>query len=311
MSYFLSCDWGTSNFRLRLIDVNTEEIIEEVHSGQGSAAVYKEWIESNQPNSNRIKFYQKILTEAISQLNTNVIKGTPLIISGMASSSIGIQELPYLQFPFNLIDSKVHISKIDVDSLFLFPIYLISGYRTDRDIMRGEETILLGGFVSENNDGVYILPGTHSKHVLVTNGIATEFRTYITGELFNLLVKNSIISNSVESGNEPESFLSGIRDAQTINILSGIFSIRVRHLLNESTPVQNYQYLSGLIIGTELKEIGASIPCIYIIGENPLLQLYVDGLATLGIGKKINILDAKDSFIKGHCKIYRNLELSC
>jgi len=95
---------GISNFRLRLIEVNTEKIIEEVHSGQGNATVYKEWIESKQPNSYRIKFYQKILVDAISQLRSKVIEGIPLIISGMASPSIGMLELPYLQFPFNLID---------------------------------------------------------------------------------------------------------------------------------------------------------------------------------------------------------------
>ena len=307
MKNFLSCDWGTSNFRLRLIDTNTRTVVEEVMSEQGIAATHKAWLESNQDEDERVAFYRTVLRNAISKFRSNV-ENFVLTISGMASSSIGMKEVPYMKFPFHLRADELNIFKIDSDDTFVHPIFLISGGRTDHDIMRGEETILLGCEVKDNEDSIYILPGTHSKHIRIQKGVALDFKTYVTGEMFDLLVQRSVLSNSVSKGKDEKSFMKGLADAQTNNILNSIFSIRVKHVLQQNLPVQNYEYLSGLIIGTELNQLRNSSSTIYIVSEDPLMQRYELGLQAADVRGKVICESSNAALIAGHWKVANSLE---
>lgn len=296
LNQFLSCDWGTSSFRLRLVDAGSLEVVDEVRSDSGIASTYNQWLASTKPESERHAFYKKILTDA-----TQKIKGSqklPVILSGMASSTIGIQELPYVNFPFAWKASQLLVRKID-------SLYLVSGMRTATDIMRGEETMLLG---SEPKGGheIYIFPGTHSKHVFVENGIATDFKTYITGELFNLMIKNSILKNSLEAGEDLASFEFGVGDVENENLLHTLFRVRAKHVLNNSSLVSNYQYLSGLIIGAELKDLKSSSYDVTLVGEDPLIQSYKTAMSVLGI-KKIHCVSATRALVSGHGKIFNEI----
>src|SRR5712675_1605565 len=100
MSKFLSCDWGTSSFRLRLVDAVTGEICGESISDMGIDLTWRQWLESAEPESERIHFYVSRINKAIGQLPVVIDGDLPLILSGMASSSIGMAELPYQEFPF-------------------------------------------------------------------------------------------------------------------------------------------------------------------------------------------------------------------
>src|SRR5438445_12367927 len=100
MGRFISCDWGGSTFRLRLVDASKKEIYGEVLSYEGIVETHAQWMATNQPEPERIGFYKRKLAGAISQLRGNMEKNIPLIVSGMASSSIGLLELPYQKFPF-------------------------------------------------------------------------------------------------------------------------------------------------------------------------------------------------------------------
>jgi 2-dehydro-3-deoxygalactonokinase len=306
MKYFLSCDWGTSNFRLRLIDVETNKVLDEITHGQGIANTHKAFLASNQSDSTKITFYKKVLFDAMEKFPSgSLAKDAPIIISGMASSSIGMMELPYRKLPFIFNAGNINTFKIEPDEMFSHPIILISGCRTDTDIMRGEETILLGCDVGEDDDAVYILPGTHSKHIFMSKGAVTTFNTYVTGELFDLLVQRSVLSNSVIMGVDKPSFQKGVEDSLSNNILNRIFSVRVKHILNQSAPVSNYQYLSGLIIGTELKELRNAFTTIKLVSEDPLLSLYELALHTIG-EKQIELISANEAFVNGHVKMIQH-----
>jgi 2-dehydro-3-deoxygalactonokinase len=310
MNHFLSCDWGTSSLRLRLVSASDKTIVDEFRSDQGIAKTHKDWLTSNLHPDERIPFYLKVLKDALHKLSkTSINKGIPLTISGMASSSIGMKELPYTKFPIDLRTSeKLTIHLIESGHEFSHPVFLISGCRTDRDIMRGEETILLGCDVTENEHALYIFPGTHSKHVLTDSGIAIDFRTFVTGELFNLLVENSILANSVQYGDDHESFSAGIRASQKENILNSIFSIRARHIIDQTSPVKNYQYLSGLIIGLELGDIKKTSRSIYLVSDASLMRAYEFALNEMGIGARLECLDATASLINAHYKIFEHLK---
>jgi len=83
---FLSCDWGTSSFRLRLIRIGDGEVLAETTEGKGIAAINNEWLNSGKAASERVEFYQEQLASAVAALRT-ATAGLPIIISGMASSS--------------------------------------------------------------------------------------------------------------------------------------------------------------------------------------------------------------------------------
>src|SRR5439155_22801466 len=170
---FVSCDWGTSNFRLRLVDGGVKG---EVCTGEGTARL------AARPGD-RAEAFRATLAEGLAQLQAP--ESLPVVISGMASSSIGWKELPYAKLPFSLDGRDAVWEKIDDR------VYLISGLRSDIDILRGEETEALGLVATLGREmpfeAVFVLPGTHSKHLEVNPGGIAVFRTFMTAELFEVL----------------------------------------------------------------------------------------------------------------------------
>jgi 2-dehydro-3-deoxygalactonokinase len=132
---FLSCDWGTSNFRLRWVDSKTLKIIKEVVLPEGIASTHSKWEKSLLPESERISFYKQTLKKAIACLGPLGKSQLPIILSGMASSSLGLMELPYLEFPFTLEAQDLRFALIEADEDLEYPIFLISGACTEDDIM--------------------------------------------------------------------------------------------------------------------------------------------------------------------------------
>src|SRR5262245_12577368 len=100
----------------------------------------------------------------------------------MASSSIGMIEVPYKETQFKADGSDLKVKKIDRSKDFEHDTFIISGARTNNDVMRGEETQLAGCKDTGDKKSLYIFPGTHSKHILVKKGIAVSFKTFMTGE---------------------------------------------------------------------------------------------------------------------------------
>src|SRR5882757_9727652 len=140
MKYFLSCDWGTSAFRLKLVDAATGEIIACEYSDQGIADTFALW---KTAGTARESFYLDVLSQQIINLEKQLdfnLDGTQLIISGMASSSIGIIELPYSELPFDLSGSNLTMRRLPETASFNHKTTLISGLKSADDVMRGEET---------------------------------------------------------------------------------------------------------------------------------------------------------------------------
>jgi len=300
MKYFLSCDWGTSTFRLRLLDADTGDILEEVKSDYGISKIHQEWLQNTVVNKNRIQFYKNHLATALKELHILVEPNSPIIISGMASSSIGILELPYQPVPFALTTDMPIWQLLESDNQLQHPVYIISGLKADLDVMRGEETMLIG-IDSISKDEICILPGTHSKHAYIKSGVLIEFKTYITGELFSVMSKHSILSNSVVEGEDIKAFEAGIDEAKSGNLLNQFFKVRTRQLLDKTTGVSNYQFLSGLLIGTELKELRNTSCKIRLICDGPMAKLYFHALKQLDLD--VIEASASEALVRGHLRI--------
>ena len=312
MDKFFSCDWGTSSFRLRLVSIPALEIIAEEKSVEGIAETFNLWKEQKETEEKRFDFYLSILKEKIKSVQQKAgtsIEDIPVIISGMVSSSIGMVDIPYKSLPVKVDGSDFIVKTINKTPGFPHDIFIISGLQTDQDVIRGEETQLCGS-TEPGQDAVFIFPGTHSKHVLVKRNFVVAFKTYMTGEFFNLLAGKSILSSSVDNTASfdsiaQEAFGKGIEDAQTVNILHGSFLVRTNLLFNKYSKQENYYYLSGLLIGSELKELKTiGQGDIFLIGSEEQCSYYKQALRSLYPSKKVRLISVEEATIKGQYKIY-------
>ena len=320
MKKFLSCDWGTTSLRLRLFDP-LERTIAAVESGNdGILATYEGWKNAGANAETRVEFYRSVLLPYVVRLQAQVkedLQELPMIISGMASSSIGLSVLPYSRLPFSLTGEGLQTQHFNRENAFN-EILLISGVRSSADVMRGEETELIGLAELDLNTsagGLYIFPGTHSKHITVSNKRATAFQTFMTGEVFALLSEKSILRSAMHAceltapGAEA-AFKRGVEDAGEHNLLHRIFTLRANELFGIGSPEENFYYLSGLLIGYELSGLhGSAGEEIILCSQGRLNTLYQTALRILGHEKKTRTFSAETANIAvavGQFKIYQN-----
>lgn len=312
---FISCDWGTSHLRIRLVETKNLEVIKELKSDLGIGHI------SRLPDfptnaTDRYHYYIDLLKKLMGQLQIGAIQpGTflPLVISGMASSSLGIKELAYRSCPYSISHNKLFVDKTESSDDFPYNVYIISGARTEQDVMRGEETLLAGAVArADERNGLYIFPGTHSKHVVVNNDMAESIATYMTGEFFDLLCRKTVLSNSIErdEGNfDEQSFEKGLKEGIQGNLLNSAFSVRTNTLFDKMSRKQNFHYLSGLVVATELKDISpTNHSAIHLVAGKNLLSRYKTAIKFLYPGMSLNVYDADEALVRGQYRIvFENL----
>ncbi|KAA2239318.1 2-dehydro-3-deoxygalactonokinase [Chitinophaga agrisoli] len=323
MGLFLSCDWGTSSFRLRLIQTPELITLAAEHSTQGIAATFQAWEAGGPPErAGRAAFYLQVISEAITALaqrSGQSLQQVPLIISGMASASIGMMELPYGKLPFATDGDQVYTQQLPATADFPHEVLLISGVCSERDVMRGEETQLIG-CITEDMDASrprnFIFPGTHSKHIWVQGDKVKDFRTFMTGELFDLLRRHSILKGAItgqEGAFHEASYLQGVTDAGRYPLLNAIFQVRTNQLFGRLSGTENFDYLSGLLIGTELKELlPADAGSTYLCGGAHLQERYTVALYALGHTAAV-VFPAnwiEEAVVRGQYKIWNRLKPS-
>lgn len=308
MKHFLSCDWGSSSFRLKLVIKETLETVAEVHNNIGIVATNMNW--QKQANGlDRFTFFTSVIKSAIEELRKKVnepIDGLPVILSGMASSTMGMIQLPYKRMPFKTDGSDLIVEHVKASREFGHDVFVISGACSDNDVMRGEETQLVGAVDGDSGvKTVYILPGTHSKHISVKDGIAYDFKTYMTGEIFSLLSKNSTLTESLMGTDEfdSENFTAGVGDSVKSTLLNQMFNVRSRFLLDKKEPVENRSYLSGLLIGSEVREILTHKIEKIVIVSTGMAEHYKAALRVLNIQASATVMRDDNVAIRGQMRI--------
>ena len=313
---FISVDWGTTNLRIRLVSIPSLKIEDEIVLNDGVKSLYNKWTKDG---GNRTAFFLDFLQDKIASLPIDNDIIPPVLISGMASSSIGLKELPYAQLPFHISGNTLNVERLDAPS-FKNGIYLISGMQSDSDVIRGEE-IQIVGLLEENDTctSVVILPGTHSKHVIVKNGEVVDFRTYMTGEMFDVVLEHTILNAALEVNgfgkDQLKSFEKGVTESSKVkSILNTLFGIRTNILFNKMSPEENYHYLSGLLIGEELSSLKQhDCDNIMLCAGGKLFDLYYHAIKILGLSSKTQICSKEKvdaSVVKGQWKVYNSLQKS-
>ena len=227
--------------------------------------------------------------------------GVPVVIAGMAGSRMGWVEVPYVAAPAPLSDLARSLMKAGrvADS----DCWIVPGMNLDSadqpEVMRGEECQMLGALLKQGrSDGVFLTPGTHSKWARVTDGKLIDFRTYITGEMFNLLRQSGTLAQLMTGDAEDEAaFARGVRaTGPDSELLNRVFSARSLTLFGRLDGKELASYLSGLLVGTEMRDALAAWPDlgrtgVICIGSDSMLARYgacasLLGLALQGIDNK-------------------------
>jgi 2-dehydro-3-deoxygalactonokinase len=289
---FVAVDWGTSSFRGWLMSAGGEALAESRGSegmlhcaGTGFAPV---------------------LRDHLARLGA--VEQIPVLICGMAGARQGWVEAPYLKTPTRL--DALHEGAIRIDTAG--DIRILPGLaqaRADRpDVMRGEETQLLG--VTEADfSGLVCIPGTHSKWVKIEAGAVVEFSTYMTGELFSVISQHSILAHALDAGGPPPAdsppFRDGIATAQAAptGLTASLFRLRAAQLLGFEQRADGAARLSGLLIGAEIADAmerhGARRP-LRLIGAGGLGKLYEVALREAGFD--VAVVDAESASRRGLAK---------
>ncbi len=212
-----------------------------------------------------------------------------VLLSGMVGSRQGWMEAPYLPCPAG--PDKIAAALVDVpfDWGQVKIVPGLSGEDTAGvpELMRGEETQLAGALAMMGADGWACLPGTHCKWARVENRQITTFLTYLTGETFAALRGHTILARMMRDGDtEPAAFDAGVtRSGQAGGILHHLFGVRSLGLTGRLGDSAAASYLSGLLIGHEVRSAVADVPkrtLVHVIGAPELTALYARAIEVCG-----------------------------
>ncbi len=277
----LGIDWGTSNRRAYLVERGGRCLARHA-DGQGLLAVGGEFAAS------------------LAQLRASmgVAADVPVIMSGMVGSASGWQEVPYLDTAVPLDALPRHLVTVGAD----LACRIVPGYcaRNDGvDVMRGEETQLLGAVALGLRDGWMVLPGTHSKWVYLRDGHVEQLSTYMTGELFAMLGAGGTLAALMASHQHSDeheeheahddAFRAGMLEAiQRKPLTHSLFGVRARVVSKAMPASAARSFVSGLLIGTEFVAAqGRDGTTIHLIASTALSARYAYAAGQFGLQAKV------------------------
>lgn len=277
---WIAVDWGTSHLRAWAMQGGT--VLDRADSAHGMARVTNG------------AFQSALLDVVGSWLGTAPVD---VIACGMVGARQGWVEAPYNAVP------SVPVPAIPVRVQGTDPrirAFVVPGLKQDGppDVMRGEETQIAGFLAGRPGwDGVLCLPGTHTKWVQISAGEVVSFRTFMTGELFDLLRTRSVLQHSVGNGWDQASFAQAVADtlSKPEQLAARLFSLRAADLLQGQDAGIAAARLSGMLIGAELAAtraywLGQQLA---IVGADTVAQIYADALQQQGaFAETVNVTHA-------------------
>lgn len=279
---FIAVDWGTTNRRAYLLD-SAGEHRNEFEDSKGVLSI-------------RAGGFEAAVAEIRERLGDH-----PMLLAGMIGSNRGWKEAPYVPCPAGLDEIAAKLVWAGEREAIVPGVSFVGQGRAD--VMRGEEVQLLGGIAAGliDPDGFVCHPGTHNKWALLRHGLIHIFGTVMTGELFNLLKEHSILADLLHGPVEVnDAFRRGVGRALDRDMLpADLFGIRASVLLGRADKADAPSYVSGLLIGTDVR-IGLTWPAgaqIGVIGRPELTRLYAAAIAEAG--REAIELDGERCFLAG------------
>ena len=281
---FIAGDWGTSRLRLFLCDARGHVLAR----GEGEGASVPDC-------GGRFAAAVAAWDKAHGVL--------PAVLGGMVGSTIGWKEVPYLKCPARpgAIAGAALRFESDGRAIAILPGLSCTGKTGAPDVMRGEETQILGALRlrPDLSKGRHVLcmPGTHVKWVVVEDGAVVQFQTALSGDLFELLRRHSVLArDSGEVDAQSPAFAQGLdfaRANEAADLLHLLFSTRSRVVTGQMPKADAASYLSGMVLG---KDIGSARALLDLKG--PVQLICTPGLAAL-YAKVLQAYDLTSAVIDG------------
>ncbi len=288
MHWLIGLDWGTSRLRAMLFD--GDGVVHETRS--------RAWGIRHLPEGG--------FDAALSQ----VCEGwpaAPVLAAGMVGSRQGWREVSYVDTPADIESLAAGI--VDVRSAEGRRVGIVPGVRdaASFDVMRGEETQVICALVLRpelRGNARLLLPGTHSKWIEVRDGCMVRLATMMTGELYAVLRQHSILGAGIPDHADAvlnaEAFDAGVRmarDSAAAGALSKLFSARALMLAGQLALDAVPDYLSGLLIGEELRAALASgwvrdDAALLLAGDELLCARYRRAMVAFNLSEPDTLLDA-------------------
>lgn len=293
-SLFIAGDWGTTRLRLALCDA---EIIRDSKTGPGISAL-------------TVSPETAFLTLTADWRRDH--GALPVYLCGMVGSRNGWREAPYAPCPADPRTLRAAALLFEAEG---HPVSIVPGLTCTNplgapDVMRGEETQILGAILSHPtlSQGRHLLalPGTHTKWVALEDGSVQRFMTTPTGEFFALLRAHSTLTKAAPDTQPatPAGFAAGVARSRELQgragLLQTLFETRTRQLIDGMAAEDAVGFLSGLLIGGD---VDGALACfgkpalVHLIGEPALAGLYAEALAGAGVASEM--LDGTDCSFAG------------
>jgi 2-dehydro-3-deoxygalactonokinase len=284
-------NWGSSRFRAYRLNPN-DDAVDERTSSAGAAAM--------KPS----QFHSTLLAEVGEWVRDGE---TRILMCGMVGGRSGWAEVPYVPLVAGIEEICQGVVSLGVPELDvrIVPGLLGSDSSGIVDVMRGEETEIMG-CAEPSEHLTLVLPGTHAKWVRLNGPNIASFSTYMTGELFGAVRSGTILAQSLAGEDDGSGFEKGVERAQEPGALSHhLFGIRSSVLLGELRREAASSYLSGLLIGHEVKDGMDQRRGVHLIGEPRLCSLYARAIVLCGGSATI---EPEGAAVRGLTKIARRLQ---
>ena len=256
MSNYIAIDGGTTNTRINL--VKDYLVTDTVNYNIGA----RKGIEN-----------KEILQEAVKEGIEKILSGNDMtendieriLVSGMLTSEFGIYEVNHISVPAGKTELHNAMAEVILSNISAIPFVFIPGVKTDcgslenADMMRGEETELAGLTDTYNTEGLFVLPGSHSKIIKTDKeGRIIDFFTMLTGEMLEALSENTILRDAVDMKNTllvKEYLLKGFEYAKSNGINEAMFKVRVLKNMFFRSADETYSFFLGAVLCDEVLKI--------------------------------------------------------
>ena len=217
--------------------------------------------------------------------------GAPILLTGMAGAKGSWMEAPYARCPLRPSSLLRLALRFDIagHSARLLPGAAFKDARGNWDVMRGEEVQLIGALeLLKIKDAVVSIPGKHCKIASLEGGVFTEFHSYITGELFELLSEHSLVGALRQPGEfSSDAFSEGVLHGAESPLATAVFACRANTLQGDLAASQVESFLSGVLIGAEAAQLkGNGQAPVVLMASGVLAERYAAAFDALGIAHK-------------------------
>ncbi|GAA1441883.1 2-dehydro-3-deoxygalactonokinase [Nocardiopsis tropica] len=298
----VALDWGTSSCRAYLL---TEDgtVLDHRSTDDG---VMRVTAGAREAGESREQAFDRALRSLCLDWVEAAPGALPVVASGMVGSDQGWAQAPYVELPVDPLATALPLTRVESS---LGPVHILPGLTAPGPLpglLRGEETQIVGALLADGaadapaqtgggGERIVVLPGTHAKWVRLRGSVVTGFATHMSGEVYALLMENSILGRLARpaEGDRWEAYERGLDVAMGPDgdpgLLGTLFSARALVVTGRLRPDQVGDYVSGLVIGSEVRgELrgGADAPGaddVLLLGTDDLCDRYGRALSRAGV----------------------------